>query len=251
MFETSVVRARAVAAGGRASLLTISVAAHSMAVIGAVVLSVASTEFPRVAPDEFVRVPEFVPVTVPPPLGSPNAGAARQSAPEQRPVPSPPAQVTAPPEVPETIPEAGGAGAGSASGAAAGGEAGPLGVPWGVVGGVGDLDAPPADVPAEPVEEKVYHPGGEVKVPVLIHRVEPVYPPALAKARLNAVVVVRCVIDKSGRVRDPEVIVPAMPPFNRAVLDAVSRWRYTPGTLRGQAVNTYLELKVAFRVNGR
>jgi protein TonB len=95
----------------------------------------------------------------------------------------------------------------------------------------------------------IYTPGGEVKAPVLIRRVEPEYPAVMQRSRMRALVVVRCVIDKFGRVRDPEIVVPAMAPFNQSVLDALREWRYTPGSRRGQAVETYLEVKVTFQLN--
>jgi protein TonB len=70
----------------------------------------------------------------------------------------------------------------------------------------------------------------------------------MMKAGLPATVVVRCIIDRNGHVRDAEVIVPAMPPFNAEVLKAVAQWRFTPGMLNGQPVDTYMNLTVRFEV---
>jgi TonB family protein len=124
---------------------------------------------------------------------------------------------------------------------------GPVGVPWGDPNGVGDLDALPSAPAGPPADDTVYTPGvGGVTSPVLIRRVDPAYPEALRRTRMNATVVVRCIIDKNGQVRDPQVILGSMPPFNDAVVHAVSQWRYRPGSLRGAAVETYLEVKVTF-----
>jgi predicted Zn-dependent protease len=50
-------------------------------------------------------------------------------------------------------------------------------------------------------------------------------------------------------VRDPQVIAPArLEPFNEAVINAVQKWRYTPGSLNGEAVETYLDVTVHFSV---
>lgn len=254
MFETSVVRAEAAAARGRFSLLTVSVAAHSIVILGALAFSIASTDFPRNAPDEFALAPEFVPVRIPPPLGDPNGGARREPQPaqprqNQTPPPRQPNQLTAPPadletrsvdEVPDTGGDVEGPGIPGATSTA------PLGVPWGEEGSIGDLDTPPGPVTAQP-EEKIYE-VHEVKPPVLLHKVAPRYPDLLRRTRVPATVIVRCIIDRNGRVRDPQVIVGALPPFNAAVKEAVQQWRYTPGSLNGIAVETYLNVTVSFSV---
>jgi protein TonB len=81
---------------------------------------------------------------------------------------------------------------------------------------------------------------------VVLRRVEPRYPNGMLRAGMSAKVVVRCIIDKNGNVRDPQVIVSSMPPFNTAVVEAVMQWKFTPGSLHGQAVDTYLDLTVNF-----
>lgn len=251
MFETSVIHADVMAARSRTSLLTISLAAHSTAILGAILLSIATTEFPRMAPDQYANAPVLMPVSVPPPFGRPDGGGQppRQQ-PQATPPPIRPAEITAPAAIPEEIEpaEVPGNGEPQATGEGTGTSAGPLGQPWGVEGGIGDLDAPPSGI-GTPVEEKIYHVSGEVTAPVLLHKVEPRYPAAMSRNRIPATVVVRCVIDKNGRVRDPQVMVPAMPPFNASVLEAVRQWRYTPGSLHGQAVDVYLDLTVRFHVN--
>lgn len=254
MFETSVVRARTQAARGRLSLLIASVIAHTAAILGAVTVSVATIDFPDTAPDEYAEAPVFMPVQIPPPLGNPNGGAPAkpaQPAPQPQKPADPQNQITAPSNVPEDLTpvDAPSTGAGEGEPTGTGTEPGPIGVPWGTDGEVGPLDAPPSPiVPQQPiVEEKVYQPH-EVKAPVLLHRVEPVYPPAMVRAGVPATVVVRCIIDKNGHVQDPEVIVPAMPPFNAEVLRVITKWRFTPGSVRGQAVDSYFHLTVTFNV---
>ena len=253
MFETSVIQSPPRAAGGRLSLLTVSLIAHSAVIIGAVVVSVATVEFPDFAPDEFAQLQFVLPITVPPPLGVPNGGAVRQPEPARPATPPPPQpnQITAPSTVPETVTPAATASTGtttSTTGVPGATSTEPRGQLWGTEGSVGELDAPPAVVNAPPVEEKIYLPH-EVKAPVAIFKPSPPYPQVLARTRMGATVVVRCVIDKNGHVRDPQVIVPAMAPFNDAVVATVQRWRFTPGSLRGQAVESYLDLTVRFSVN--
>jgi periplasmic protein TonB len=252
MFETSVVRAHTQAAPARFRLLTASVIAHSAVVLGTVAISIASADFPVVAPDEYSRAPVFMPVHIPPPLGRPDGGAQKkaQAAPV-KPLPAP-TQPTAPSTVPETIPQAEPSTSGTTESSAVGPgtEVGPVGVPWGEKDSIGDLDAPPVpvDVPVAQPEEKIYE-AHEVKAPVLITRVDPRYPASMMKAGPPATVVVRCVIDRSGSVRDPQVIVPAQfPPFNTEVLKVITQWKYRPATYAGRPVDSYQNLTVHFSV---
>ena len=252
MFETSVVRAHTQAAPARLRLLTASVIAHSAVVIGTVAISIASSDFPVIAPHEYSRAPVFMPVQIPPPLGTPNGGAQKkvQAAPV-KPQPAP-TQPTAPSMVPETIPQpdAPSTGASESTATGAGTEVGPVGVPWGVKDSIGDLDAPPVpvDIPVAQPEAKIYE-AHEVKAPVLVTRVDPRYPASLMKAGPAATVVVRCVIDRNGSVRDPQVIVPSQfAPFNAEVLKVITQWKYRPATYAGRAVDSYLNLTVHFSV---
>ncbi len=251
MFETSVVRARTQAATGRLSLLTISVIVHSAVIVGAIAVSIASVDFPETAPDEYRAAPMFVAVSIPPPLGTPEGTNRPQPQPQQRPQATPPpTQITAPSTVPETVTPMDAPSTGDAVNTGpTTGDPGPRGVPWGDPHSIAtDLDLPPVVVAGPPVDNRIYE-AHEVKAPVLLHRVDPPYPPALVRVGPAATVVVRCIIDKNGRVRDPQLIVPArLDPFNEAVINAVQKWRYTPGSLNGEAVETYLNVTVNFSV---
>lgn len=253
MFETSVVRAGAVAAQGRFSLLTISIIAHTAVVVGAVAASIASVDFPSTAPDEVMSAPMVFAVSIPPPLGRPDGGGPRpapQPAQQQAPQPPQSQEVVAPTEVPDEIPLGPAAQSTLPPGDAASGTgaAGPVGVPWGVEGGVGDPDAPPATTTTPPVEDRIYQ-SYEVTPPVLLHKVQPRFPELGRRAGMTGVVVVRCVIDRNGHVRDPQIIKAAFPPFNTAVIDAVQQWRFKPGSHNGEAVESYLDLTVSFSLN--
>jgi len=251
MFETSVIQARAQAAGGRLSLLTISLMAHSTVVVGIIAFSIATVRFPSGAPKQFELAPAFVAVSVPPPLGNPNGGAKPQTQPAVKPAPAPIPrnEITAPSTVPDTItPVATPSTGNTDSGPSTGTVPGPIGVPWGTKDSIGDLDAPPLTATVAPVQEKIYE-AHEVKAPVALFKPAPPYPQILLKTKLRATVVVRCIIDKNGHVRDAQVIVPALPPFNASVIETVQKWRFTPGALGGQAVETYLNLTVNFAVN--
>ena len=89
---------------------------------------------------------------------------------------------------------------------------------------------------------------GDVKAPVVIRRVQPVYPKLALTARMNGTVVVECTIDKTGRVREAHVVSSTSPLFNQTAVDAVQQWQFAPGSLHGQAVDTIFDLTVTFRV---
>lgn len=252
MFETSVVQTQAKATGRRVSLFSISVIAHTAVILGAVAVSVASVDFPRSAPDEYARIQMLDAVQIPPPLGNPNGGAR----PETKAAPPPPTPQpkgdTAPAIIPDDVPVADVASTGdNTTGNPTGTVPGPVGQPWGDPNSVGDpnaLPSPNTAVLAAPQPNKIYE-AYEVKAPVAIFKPAPPYPQVLIKAKIPATVVVRCIIDKNGHVRDPQVTLAArMSPFNDAVLAAVKQWRFTPGSLNGEAVETYLSLTVNFAV---
>lgn len=251
MFETSVIQGHAPVAHGRAGSFTVSLLAHSAVIAGAIALSVATTEFPAAAPAEFAL---FVPVQPPPPLGTPDGGAAprRPEPPQPRPEqPAPPPDPqTAPALVPETSTPLEPAGTGPADAPATGQGVGPAGVPWGTENSIGELDAPPApvDIPAQPEPEARVYQAHEVEPPVLLHKVEPRYPNSVIRTGVSTQVVVRCIIGKNGSVRNPEVVVGSYAPFNAAVVNAVSQWRYKPATYAARPVDSYLTLTVTFNV---
>jgi protein TonB len=255
MFETSVIQGQTPVAKSRLSVLTISILAHSAVIIGAVAVSIASVDFPRFAPDEFAHAPMFLPVLqIPPPLGNRNGGAQPQPATRPAaPPPQQPNQVTAPSVIPNDVPQVDAPLAnrdGDANTDPNGQVPGPVGESWGVEGSVGPIGGPPVPMPAQPVVEERIYQSHEVTPPVGIYKPAPPYPQLMVKTRMSATVVIRCIIDKNGHVRDPQVIVPApMAPFNDAVIHTVKTWRFTPGSVGGQAVESYLNLTVRFGVN--
>ena len=68
--------------------------------------------------------------------------------------------------------------------------------------------------------------------PILISRIDPVYPTAAKAKKIEGVVVLRTRIDKDGRVKKAEVLS-GDPLLTQAALDAVRQWRYKPSTLNG------------------
>jgi protein TonB len=100
--------------------------------------------------------------------------------------------------------------------------------------------APPTIQPEQPVRI-----GGDVKEPLLIASVLPVYPIGARQAGVQGDVVVGTTIDKTGSVVKMHVL--SGPPLLRqAALDALRRWKYEPSKLNGQPVAVEMQVTIKF-----
>lgn len=233
----------------KAATLPISIVVHAAAVASALLLSVWDVSFPAHPPDQLSVIPLLRPTAVPPPSGDGRPPAP--SRPPQERLPQPPsarAENLAPAEIPDAIPEASAHVRDLVSDLASAGtvaeSGGSGGVPGGVDGGVGD-----GEVIADAGMSAPLPVGGDVKAPVILHRVEPRYPQPMVTLRREGVVVLQCVIDRTGRVTQAEVLRSPHPLFDDAALDAVRQWRFGPGTLNGRSVDVVFMLTVNFQLN--
>ena len=250
MFETSVIHVQARAPERRYGLFTVSVAAHAAVIVGLVTASLASVEMPNQAPNQ-MSIPVF---RVAPALGNPDAKPAQPKPASPQPQPAAPRQpvpqvVTAPSTIPATVQPAATSGPATDAGTDTGsGEStGPVGVPWGSPDGVG-VDGPP--VASDSVVQTAPIPvGGDVKEPIVVRRVSPSYPPLALRAGIKGYVILECVIDRSGIVRDAKVLTSSSKMFESSALDAVQQWQFKPGTLHGQPVDVIFNLTVRFEIN--
>lgn len=87
------------------------------------------------------------------------------------------------------------------------------------------------------------------KRPEATSQVSPAYPAELRKARVEGVVTLVFVLDETGRVEDPRVENSSRPEFEKPALDAIRRWRFSPGMKDGQPVRTYIRIPMRFRVS--
>jgi TonB family protein len=90
--------------------------------------------------------------------------------------------------------------------------------------------------------------GGDVKPPVLISRVAPIYPALAKESRISGIVIVEVVIDHTGVVKDARVLKPLPFGLDQAAVDAVKQWTFRPATLNGQAVDVLFNLTINFRL---
>ena len=86
---------------------------------------------------------------------------------------------------------------------------------------------------------------GTIEPAMLIHRVEPTYPPLGRQLRREGRVELQALISTDGTIRSLEVIS-GDPLFIRSALDAVREWRYRPTILNGQTVEVDTHITVVY-----
>ncbi len=84
---------------------------------------------------------------------------------------------------------------------------------------------------------------------MLTSRIEPQYPEAARKARMEGVVILEAIITDQGTVEDVRVLKSVNPLLDASAVRAVQQWKYKPATLNGRAVRVYLTVTVTFRLN--
>lgn len=122
----------------------------------------------------------------------------------------------------------------------------------GVVGGIeGGILAPSAAIarvptpPPLPAAPQPLRPGGDIKAPIKIRHVPPVYPRLAQQAGVEGIVILEATIEVDGRVRDVRVLR-SEPMLDQAAIDAVMQWRFTPTLLNGVPVPIIMSVTVHF-----
>lgn len=126
------------------------------------------------------------------------------------------------------------------------------GDPNGVLGGTGrgGVAAKPVETapPAPPAPPAPILQIAEVSTPPVPRaKAMPAYPDDARKQGIEAVVVVKFVVDESGQVTDVK-LVKGHPLFDEVVLAAVRSWTFEPATLEGKPVRMARMVKIPFRL---
>jgi periplasmic protein TonB len=245
MFEDVLIEsARQKGRGRKALSLPVSLALHVLvigAAVGASIWFVEDVPEPPIPVTFYAAAP---PPPPPPPAAAPKPAAAKPQV--VKPVPVRPSEMTAPTMIPEKIPEP--LAAPELEIAADEGVEGGVegGVPGGVLGGVlgGVVGGTGPGTGDEPLRV-----GGDVKAPQLVNRVEPSYPEAARKARMEGVVILEAIITANGNVEEVKVLKSVNPLLDAAATRAVQQWKYRPATLNGRAVRVYLTVTVTFNLH--
>lgn len=242
MFETSVVESkRTRVKAARLALLPVSLTIHTLLIIGAVFGALVNVSFPLNTPAQFDSFRPAMAAPLPPPAPAPAVVRAAAAAPA---TPSPLLREMAPTAIPSEVRPA----APPAASAFVDPNAVEDGVPFGdgaaASGNPNSISTAPA-----PEEVRPMVVGGEVKAPVVITRVDPIYPNALRILRKEGSVVLQCIIDKQGVVRDVQIVNSTSEAFSESAAAAVRAWKFHPGSYRGRAVDTVFILRVNFNLS--
>jgi protein TonB len=113
------------------------------------------------------------------------------------------------------------------------------------VPGIGTVTVAPPAPPPPPQVMAPRRPGGDIKAPERISYKAPTYPPTAQAARIEGTVILEAVIDAQGVVQDVKVLR-SVPLLDRAAIEAVQQWRYTPTRLNGVAIPIVMSVTVTF-----
>lgn len=104
----------------------------------------------------------------------------------------------------------------------------------------------PADtVTSRPLPAGVVRIGGDIKPPMKIADVRPVYPQQARDARIQGVVIMELIIDPQGNVSDAHVLR-SVQLLDNAALDAVRQWKFVPTLMNGVPVSVAMTVTVNF-----
>ena len=125
----------------------------------------------------------------------------------------------------------------------------PLAVPGGI-GTIPDFQSvgirnSRLSVAPAPEEQKPRRVGGDIKPPERTIYKAPQYPPAAQSARIEGTVTLEAIIDAEGVVQNVKVLG-SVPLLDRAAIEAVQQWRYTPTRLNGVAIPVVMTVRVTF-----
>ena len=99
---------------------------------------------------------------------------------------------------------------------------------------------PPPPPPPPPVRV-----GGQIKAPVRVKNVNPVYPSIAQSARVQGVVIIEATIGADGSVQNARVLR-SIPLLDQAAMEAVKQWQFTPTLLNGVPVPVIMTVTVQF-----
>jgi periplasmic protein TonB len=216
------------------SVLPLSIAAHIAAAIAVFIIPLAAdVELP--VPSRFahsVNIMQAHPV--------PPEPQAVRTAPSVRPNPGA-APVDAPEGIAKEDPQPSGGGDPSLPPGSG------VGVSNGVAGGFGEPIEMKPLLPPPPPQAKSgpYRVGEGIREPRKIVHVAPVYPEIARNARVEGVVILEAIISVRGTVENVRVLR-SHALLERAAVDAVRQWRYTPTLLNGVPVPVLITITVNF-----
>jgi TonB family protein len=93
-----------------------------------------------------------------------------------------------------------------------------------------------------------YRVGGGVMAPRVVSKQDPAYSEGARKIKLQGSVTLSIVVDETGKPEGITVLLPLGGGLDEAAMQAVSAWRFSPGTKDGQPVPVMATVEVNFRL---
>jgi protein TonB len=91
----------------------------------------------------------------------------------------------------------------------------------------------------------------DLSTPEPIRKVDPAYPAAMVRDRIEGVVVLHAIIRSDGSVSDVRVLEGFDPRLDENARSALEQWRFRPGTRNGVPIDVEAVVRVPFRVPKR
>jgi protein TonB len=101
---------------------------------------------------------------------------------------------------------------------------------------------------SQPIQEPIRLHSG-IRAPQKVFAVDPAYPAMARTARVEGVVILEATIDTSGSVTGLRVLRPVAL-LDRAAMDAVRQWRFTPALLNDKPIAVIMTITVRFTLGG-
>jgi periplasmic protein TonB len=93
-----------------------------------------------------------------------------------------------------------------------------------------------------------YKIGGGVSPPSILYKVEPEYSEEARKAKFQGTVLLFVVVDEKGNPRDIKIIRPLGLGLDQKAVEAVEKWKFSPGKKDGKPVPVQAQIEVNFRL---
>jgi TonB family protein len=93
-----------------------------------------------------------------------------------------------------------------------------------------------------------YRIGGGVSPPSILYKVEPEYSEEARKAKFQGTVLLFVVVDEKGNPRDIKVLRPLGLGLDQKAVEAVEKWKFSPGKKDGKPVPVQAQIEVNFRL---
>ena len=89
---------------------------------------------------------------------------------------------------------------------------------------------------------------GDVVAPRAIHKVPPKYTEVARKERIQGLVILRLVIDETGKITDIEVLKELPYGLTETAIAAVEQWQFEPAPHQGEPVSVLYNITINFRL---